>query len=54
MSEYAEVAQSLRAILAELADPDAELAVSAATRNRIEGAAVALDVLAAQPATNDR
>lgn len=45
----AEVATGLRAILAYLACPDDELTAASATRNRIEGTALALEVLAHPP-----
>ena len=41
----AEAAQALRGVLAEVDDPDDELTASAATRHRIEGAALALEVI---------
>ena len=41
----ADAARGLRAVLAELADPDSELTAPAATRRRIEGAAVALNAV---------
>lgn len=40
-----EVAEQLRAVVAALADPDDELTAPAATRHRIEGAALALEAL---------
>ena len=45
----ADAARQARGVLAALADPDDELTASAAMRNRIEGAAVALETLASQP-----
>ena len=42
----ADAARHARAVLAALADPDDELAATAAMRNRIEGAAVALETMA--------
>ena len=42
----ADAARQARAVLAALADPDDELAATAAMRNRIEGAAVALETMA--------
>lgn len=44
----AEAARQLRAVLAELDDPDVELTASAASKRRIEGAAIALDALASE------
>lgn len=41
-----EVAAQLRAVLAALCDPDDDLTAPAATRNRIEGAALTLEALA--------
>ncbi len=46
----AEVARITRAMLADLADDGSELTASAATRHRLEGAAIALEVVSA----NDR
>ena len=43
----ADAARQARGVLAALADPDDELTASAAMRNRIEGAAVALETVAA-------
>ena len=43
----ADAARQARAVLAALADPDDELTATPATRNRLEGAAVALDAVAA-------
>ena len=43
----ADAARQARAVLAALGDPDDELTATAAMRNRIEGAAVALDAVAA-------
>jgi len=48
-AELAEAARGLRAILAELADADAELSASRATRHRLEGIAVTLEALADRP-----
>ena len=42
----ADAARQARAVLAALADPDDELTATAAMRNRLEGAAVALDTVA--------
>ena len=42
----ADAARQARAVLAALADPDDGLAATAAMRNRIEGAAVALETVA--------
>jgi len=42
----ADAARQARAVLAALADPDDELTATAAMRNRIEGAAVALETVA--------
>ena len=42
-----DAARQARAVLAALADPDDELTATAAMRNRIEGAAVALETVAA-------
>lgn len=47
--ELTAVRDALRAVLAEIADPEADLTAPAATRNRLEGAALALDVLARPP-----
>ena len=41
----ADAARQARAVLAALADPDDELTATAAMRNRIEGAALALESL---------
>ncbi len=41
----AEVARIARAMLAEIADDESELTASAATRHRLEGAAIALEVV---------
>ena len=41
-------AEQLRVVLAVMVDPHDELIASAATRYRIEGAALALDALAGQ------
>ena len=43
----ADAARQARAVLAALADPDDGLTATAAMRNRIEGAAVALETLEA-------
>ena len=43
----ADAARQARGVLAALADPDDELTATAAMRHRIEGAAVALDTVAA-------
>ena len=43
----ADAARHARAVLAALADPDDELTATAAMRNRLEGAAVALETVAA-------
>ncbi len=43
----ADAARHARAVLAALADPDDELTATPATRNRLEGAALALDAVAA-------
>ncbi|MCA1671852.1 MAG: hypothetical protein LC799_06485, partial [Actinobacteria bacterium] len=45
----ADAARQARAVLAALADPDDELTATAAMRNLIEGAAVALETVAGQP-----
>jgi len=42
----ADAALQARAVLAALADPDDEMTATAAMRNRIEGAAVALETVA--------
>jgi len=42
----ADAARQARGVLAALADPDDELPATAAMRNRIEGAAVALETVA--------
>ena len=42
----ADAARQARGVLAALADPDDELTATAAMRNRIEGAAVALETVA--------
>ena len=42
----ADAARQARRVLATLGDPDDELTATAAMRNRIEGAAVALDTVA--------
>ncbi len=42
----ADAARQARGVLAELADPDSELTATPATRNRLEGAAVALETVA--------
>ena len=42
----ADAARQARGVLAALGDPDDELTATAATRNRIEGAAVALETVA--------
>ncbi len=44
----ADAARQARAVLAELADPASELTATPATRNRLEGAALALDAVAAE------
>jgi hypothetical protein len=43
----AESARQTRAVLDAIADPDDELTASAATRHRLEGAALALDAISA-------
>ncbi|MFN2494561.1 MAG: hypothetical protein ABR608_01435 [Pseudonocardiaceae bacterium] len=43
----ADAARQARAVLAALGDPDDELTATAAMRNRLEGAAVALESVAA-------
>ena len=43
----ADAARQARGVLAALADPESELTATAAMRNRIEGAAVALETVAA-------
>jgi len=45
----ADAARQARGVLAALADPDDELTATAAIRNRIEGATVALEAVASQP-----
>jgi hypothetical protein len=45
-------AENLRVVLAAVADPDDELTASPATRRRIEGAVLALETLAVQPASD--
>jgi len=45
----ADAARQARGVLAALADPDDELTATAAMRNRIEGATVALETVASQP-----
>ena len=45
----ADAARQARAMLAALADPESELTATAAMRNRIEGAAVALETMAGRP-----
>jgi hypothetical protein len=47
----AETAGQIRGVLAELADPGAELSAHPGTRSRLEGAALALEVLARGGAT---
>ena len=42
----ADAARQARAVLAALGDPDDELTATAAMRNRIEGAAVAMETVA--------
>ena len=42
----ADAARQARGVLAALADPDDELTATAAMRNRLEGAAVALETVA--------
>ena len=42
----ADAARQARAVLAALGDPDDELTATAAMRNRIEGAAAALETVA--------
>lgn len=42
----AETARQTRAVLAEITDPTSELTATPATRNRLEGAALALDAFA--------
>ena len=42
----ADGARQARAVLAALGDPESELTATAAMRNRIEGAAVALETVA--------
>jgi len=42
----ADAARQARGVLAALADPDDELTATAATRNRLEGATIALESLA--------
>lgn len=50
----ADSAQQLRAVLDALIEPGDELTASAATRHRLEGAALALDAVAAgQPVALD-
>ena len=44
-ADPAEAAAVLRAVLAQIDDPESELTASAAMRHRIEGAALALDEL---------
>ncbi|MFD1964479.1 hypothetical protein [Pseudonocardia alni] len=44
----AETARQTRALLAELDDPNSDLTASRATRNRLQGAALALDALVDQ------
>jgi len=44
----ADAARQARGVLAALADPDDELTATAAMRNRIEGATVALERVSAQ------
>jgi hypothetical protein len=41
--DVAEAARVARAVLAELADDESELTATAATRHRLEGAAIALE-----------
>lgn len=43
----ADAARQARGALAELSDPESELTATPATRNRLEGAAAALDAVAA-------
>lgn len=45
-----ETARQTRAVLAALDDPAGDLTATPATRNRLQGAALALDALAGQPA----
>ena len=47
----ADAARQARAVLAALADPDDELTATAAMRNRLEGAAVALEIVAGRGLT---
>ncbi|MDN5759431.1 MAG: hypothetical protein L0H59_13040 [Tomitella sp.] len=49
----AEVAAGLRAIVAELTNPDDELTAAAAIRHRIEGAALALEAVNSQMLRQD-
>ncbi|MDN5929606.1 MAG: hypothetical protein L0I24_00825 [Pseudonocardia sp.] len=42
-----QAAAALRGVLVEITNPGSDLTASAATRHRIEGAVIALDVLAA-------
>ncbi len=42
----ADAARHARGVLAELADPGSELTATPATRNRLEGAALALETVA--------
>ena len=48
----ADAARQARAVLAALGDPDDGLTATAAMRNRIEGAALALESLAAPNASS--
>ncbi len=43
--DAADAAQQTRAVLAAIADPADELTASAATRHRLEGAALALEAI---------
>ena len=45
----AESARQLRGVLAELAEPDSEITAHPGTRTRLEGAAMALESIAANP-----
>lgn len=47
-AHVAEAARVARAVLADLGDDASELTASAATRNRLEGAAIALEAVSGE------
>ena len=49
--DAARAAEAMRGVLDELADPDSELTATAATRHRLEGAAIAMESLTPAPRT---